>query len=64
MDKKEQLISELEQVPEAYISEVLDFIHLLKSKSFKDGMAVTAASEAVLSKGWLRPEEDDAWRNL
>jgi hypothetical protein len=61
---QEQPIRELEQVPEAYISEVLDFIHLLKSKSLKDDIAMAATSETTLCKDWLRPEEDDARRNL
>ena len=27
-------------------------------------MSVTLLSETSLKKDWLRPEEDDAWRNL
>ncbi|MCG6553370.1 MAG: hypothetical protein L7F77_13680 [Candidatus Magnetominusculus sp. LBB02] len=64
MNKKQQLISELDDVPEAYMGELLDFIHLLKSERFKDVMAVTTASETALSKAWLTPEEDEAWRDL
>ncbi|HEX9988959.1 MAG TPA: hypothetical protein VGE45_10850 [Chloroflexia bacterium] len=29
-----------------------------------DGRATALASEAVLSKYWLNPEEDEAWRDL
>ena len=25
---------------------------------------ITLASESVLAKDWLRPEEDEAWKNL
>ena len=62
MGKKELLISELEQVPEAYIGEVLAFVHFLKEKIAIEDIA--SASEATLGKDWLRPEEDDAWRSL
>lgn len=64
MGKKEILVRELEEVPEPYIDEVLDFVHYLKIKIVRDGVAMAKASESSLGKDWLRPEEDEAWRGL
>ena len=62
--KKELLINEIEQVPESFLDEVLDFIYFLKAKIIKERLDTAIASESSLKKDWLRPEEDEAWRNL
>jgi len=64
MGKKELLISEIEQVPEPFLDEVLDFVHFLKSRIVKEGLDISIASESSLKKDWLKPEEDEAWQNL
>ncbi|MHB8881239.1 MAG: DUF2281 domain-containing protein [Thermodesulfovibrionales bacterium] len=64
MSKKELLISEIEQVPESYLDEVLDFVHFLKSKMLKEKNDTAIASESSLRKDWLLPEEDEAWQGL
>jgi hypothetical protein len=64
MGKKELLLSEIEQVPEAFLDEVLDFIHFLKTKIIKERLNTAIASESSLKKDWLRPEEDEAWQSL
>lgn len=64
MSKKEILISELEQVPETYLDEVLDFVHFLKSKMLRENIDTAIASESSLRKDWLQPEEDEAWQGL
>jgi hypothetical protein len=64
MGKKELLISEIEKVPEAFLDEVLDFIHFLKAKIIKERLDTAIASESSLKKDWLRPEEDEAWQSL
>jgi len=64
MSKKELLISEIEQVPESYLDEVLDFVHFLKSKIVKEKLDTAIASESSLRKDWLLPEEDEAWQGL
>jgi hypothetical protein len=64
MGKKEALMHEIEQVPDPYLEEVLDFVHFLKAKIIREGIAIATASESSLKKDWLRPEEDEAWRNL
>lgn len=64
MGKKELLLSEIEQVPEPFLDEVLDFIHFLKTKIIKERMDIAIASESSLKKDWLQPEEDKAWQSL
>ena len=64
MSKKEILIQEIEQVPESYLDEVLDFVHFLKSKIIREKLDTAIASESSLKKDWLLPEEDEAWQGL
>jgi hypothetical protein len=64
MSKKDILINEIQEIPEPLLSEVLDFVHFLKSRIAREKFEVLIASESSLSKDWLRPEEDDAWQNL
>ncbi len=64
MGKKELLIKEIDQVPEPFLDEVMDFVQFLKGKMVKEKLDITFASESSLEKDWLRPEEDEAWQNL
>ncbi|MCJ7577669.1 MAG: DUF2281 domain-containing protein [candidate division Zixibacteria bacterium] len=64
MGKKELLKSEIEQVPENLLDEVLDFVHFLKAKIIKERLNTAIASESSLKKDWLRTEEDEAWQGL
>jgi hypothetical protein len=64
MSKKEILISEIEQVPETYLDEVLDFVHFLKTRILREKIDTAVASESSLRKDWLLPEEDEAWQSL
>ena len=64
MSKKELVIKEIEQVPEPFLGEVLDFIKSLKTKVVKERMNIAVTSESSLKKDWLKPEEDEAWQNL
>ncbi|MEK6684136.1 MAG: DUF2281 domain-containing protein [Nitrospirota bacterium] len=64
MSKKELLMNELEQVPEPFLDEVLDFVHFLKAKIIKNKLDTAIASESSLKKDWLKPEEDEAWKSL
>lgn len=50
MSKKEILISEIEEVPEPYLDEVLDFVHFLKSKILREKIDTAIASESSLRK--------------
>ena len=62
--KKELLINELEQAPEYLLDEVLDFVHFLKSKITHERLETAIISESTLKKDWMRPEEDEAWKDL
>ncbi len=62
MSKKEILISEIAQVPESLLDEVLDFVHFLKTKIIKERLDIAIASESSLKKDCLKPEEDEAWQ--
>jgi len=64
MSKKELLIDEIDQVPESFLDEVLDFVHFLKTKINRERLNIAIASESSLKKDWLKPEEDKAWQNL
>lgn len=64
MNTREQLINEIEKTPEPLLSEVLDFLHFLKTKTVRDKIDAAIMSESSLKKDWLNPEEDEAWQNL
>lgn len=64
MSKKEMVLKEIEQVPEVFLDEVLDFIRYLKTKTGLEHMETLITSESSLKKDWLRPEEDSAWQSL
>jgi hypothetical protein len=64
MNTKKMLIDEIEEVPEPLLSEVLDFVHFLKTKIVREKMDNTILSQSGLGKDWLMAEEDEAWRNL
>jgi len=55
MDKKELVLQEIEQAPDALLDEILDFVRYLKSKKMNDKIETLLASELSLKKDWLRP---------
>jgi len=61
---KDLLLNEIDETPEPLLAEILDFVQFLKSKTLESARGTALASEAVLAKNWLRPEEDEAWRDL
>ncbi len=60
MSNKEAVIKEIKEIPEPLLEEVLDFVHFLKAKITKERPDTAIASESVLKKDWLKPEEDEA----
>lgn len=65
MNLKEQIIQQLEYIPEPLLNEILEFIQFLKSKHLSQEKLETALlSESSLQKDWLTPEEDEAWQHL
>jgi len=63
-DEKELVIHEMEGLPPLLLQEVLDFVRFLKAKTIQGELETALLSETVLSRDWLRPEEDEAWRDL
>jgi len=64
MNRKETLIRELEDLPAAFLQEVLNFIQFLKVRATQEHLETVLLSESALRKDWLRPEEDEAWQSL
>lgn len=64
MTEKEQLLTELDRLPDSLLREVLDFVRFLRTKVTGESLELLAASESSLKKDWLKPEEDAAWRDL
>lgn len=64
MDRKETLIREVEDLPTAFLQEVLDFVQFLKQKENQKPLETPLSSESALRKDWLKPEEDEAWQGL
>ena len=64
VDRKETLIREVEDLPPAFLQEVLDFVQFLKVKATQEYLETALLSESALRKDWLKPEEDEAWQGL
>jgi len=64
MNTKDLLINEIEEVPEPLLSEVLDFVHFLKTKILREKLDIAIMSESSLGSDWMNPEEDEAWQSL
>ncbi len=64
MTYKTLIQKEIKKMPEELLAEVVDFIKFLQLKMVKDRFDITFASESSLKKDWLKPEEDDVWKNL
>ena len=64
METKDLILKEIEVIPEPYLEEILDFVRFLKDKAMKTRMESAILSESVLSRDWLSPEEEEAWKDL
>ena len=65
MNIVEEVKKEIKQLPDNLILEALDFIKFLKLKNnIKNIPETMLLSQQNLSKDWLKPEEDEAWKNL
>lgn len=62
---KEKILEVIDELPEELLSEIVDFIGYLKTKKTdKKYEDITLASEEILSKDWLKQEEEEAWIHL
>lgn len=64
MRDKQVVMREIENLPEPLLQEVLDFVRFLKAKANQEKLDTALLSETVLASDWLRPEEDEVWRDL
>jgi len=64
MTIKEQLLQEIEKLPEPLLKEVLNFIQFLQNKHQQEKLEITHISEFSLQKDWLKSEEEVAWQDL
>jgi hypothetical protein len=64
IEKKRNLLDEIERLPDSSLDEVLDFVRFMKSKLKAASLETALLSESTLRKDWERPEEDLAWSNL
>ncbi len=60
--KERDIIEKLKELPLSYWQEVVDFIDYLHLRMRKK--ETLYLSEKSLSKEWLLPEEDEAWKDL
>lgn len=64
MTEKELIIKQVETIPDALLGELADFVRFLKMKAAEGELDTAVLSESSLKKDWMRPEEDEAWKNL
>jgi len=57
-------MQEIETLPAACVSEVIDFITWIKQRKISKISETMLMSESSLSKDWDTPEEDKAWAIL
>lgn len=65
---RERLVEKIEKLPPYLLQEVANYIDYIEFRRVKnnqlDGKSITLASEKSLAKDWLKPEEDEAWKDL
>ena len=64
MTNRAVLHQEIDTLPAACLGEVIDFVIWIKQRKLPHIPETMLLSEAVLSKDWDTPEEDEAWANL
>ncbi|BCZ49179.1 hypothetical protein psyc5s11_52460 [Clostridium gelidum] len=68
MINRETLLKKIESLPPYLLEELDDYIDFIQFKKVNNNNFkidnITLASEKSLSKDWLKPEEDEAWKNL
>ncbi len=62
--KKELVLKEIEELPDALIDELLNYVQFLKMKLGQEKLETLMLSESALKKDWLKAEEEEAWQDL
>lgn len=63
MKTKQEIIQEIQSIPEPLLSEILDFVQFLKQKHITN-KSIDLKETNNLEKDWLKPEENEAWQYL
>lgn len=61
---KESIVRAVEDLPEECLDDLAHYVEELRQRTALRTTPTALASEAVLAKDWLRPEEDEAWHDL
>lgn len=68
MENRDDLVKKIEKLPSYLLEEVAKYVEYIEFKSKKEIESkvedITLASEESLGKDWLKPEEDEAWKDL
>ena len=64
MTAKEAIVQAVEELPEECLGDLAHYVEVLRHKTAMHAVPTALASEDVLANDWLRPEEDEAWRDL
>ncbi len=62
--QRKKIEEEIKNIPDYYLDEVRSYLNYLKFRAGEDKIQTDIASQSSLAKDWLRPEEDEAWKNL
>ena len=64
MTAKESLLQTVEELPPEYLVDLAEYAQQLRLKAAHLEVLAALASQDVLAQDWLRPEEDEAWKDL
>ena len=64
MTVKEAIVQAVEDLLEECLDDLAHYVEALRHRTALRDTPTALASEAVLAKDWLRPEEDEARRDL
>jgi hypothetical protein len=64
MTAKEAIVQAVEDLPEECLDDLAQYVEVLRRRAALRTVPTALASEGVLAKDWLRPEEDGAWQDL
>ena len=64
MTEREALLHAVEELPEEFLAELAEHAERLRQRAAHCHLPTTMASQEVLARDWLRPEEDEAWQDL
>ena len=61
---KELILKEIEELPDALMEELMNYVHFLKMKLAQEKLETLILSESALKKDWLKAEEEATWQDL